>query len=235
MTCLGEMPEVAAHFSFDEGSGMAVTESVSGTQGELVNVDPDLAWIEGKVGGAIRLDGANDRIFVPHNDAFDFGDEDFTVTWWMRWPEGALPSNARFFTKGDYDASQEGQTGKRWELFIANHENMTFVVDDAEVSSRLKVKIDPFITGEWVHAAAVRDTKNDQLKLYANGVLQESIDPEAPKSNGIDETGSITNPQRLTIGDAYVLDAPYMGDMDEVRIYRAALSNEQIAALVAQD
>jgi hypothetical protein len=69
------------------------------------------------------------------------------------------------------------------------------------------------------------------LRLYADGVLQESIDSDHPRSNGIDITGSISNPQRLTIGDAFVLDAPFEGDLDDIRIFRIALTQQQIAAI----
>ena len=224
------LPPMSAHFPLDESKGSVVTEVISGTKGELVNADSTDSWVPGKLGGALYLDGINDRVFVPHNPAFDFADESFTVSFLMRWPKDMMVSSERFFTKGDYESSEPGQTGKRWELWISNHKHMTFGVDDDVYSSRLKVPLAPFITGDWVHVVAIRDTKNNQLKLYANGVRQQAIDATA-KSCGIDKTGSISNPQRLTIGDAYVLDAPFGGDLDDVRIFRSALTDEQIAIL----
>ena len=225
------IPPMTAHFPLDEGKGTTVTEVINGVKGELVNADPAASWISGKLGGALRLDGIDDRVFVPHHPGFDFADESFSVSFQMRWPKGREVYSDRFFTKGDYSSAEPGQTGKRWELWISNHKNMTFGVDDDVYSSRLKVPLDPFITGEWIHVVAVRDTENKQLRLYANGVLQKSIDPNHPRSNGTDLTGSISNPQRLTIGDAFVLDAPFEGDLDDIRIFRAALTDEQIIDL----
>ncbi len=224
------LPPMTAHFPLDETTGNVVTEVISGTEGELVNADSTDSWVPGKLGGALHLDGINDRVFVPHHPAFDFADESFTVSFLMCWPKGMMVSSERFFTKGDYSSAEPGQTGKRWELWISNHKHMTFGVDDDVYSSRLKVPIAPFITGEWVHVVAMRDTKDRQLKLYANGVRQQAID-QSEKSGGVDKTGSISNPQRLTIGDAYVLDAPFGGELDDIRIFRCALTDEQIASL----
>jgi len=226
-----QLPPMTAHFPLDEGKGIVVTDVIGGLNGTLINVDPATAWISGKLGGALHLDGANDRIFIPHNPAFDFSEESFSVSFLLRWPKDFSPSSEHIICKGDYSAGAPNQTGKRWELYIANHENMTFVIDDDDVASRLKVRIDPFITGDWVHVVMVRDTEQKQLKLYADGVLLKSIEPGNFSSNGIDRTGNISNPQRLTIGDAYLCDNPTEGGLDDLRIFRLALTDEQIADL----
>jgi hypothetical protein len=226
------VPPMSAHFPLDESEGNVVTEVINGVKGELVNADPSTSWIPGKIGGALHLDGVNDRVFVPHHPGFDFAGESFSVSFMMRWPKGQNVFSERFLTKGDYDASQPGQTGKRWEIYISDHENMTFVIDDGVGdSSRLKVPLAPYITGEWVHVVAVRDTESKVLRLYADGVLLKSIEPDNPRSNGIDVSGDISNPQRLTIGDAFVLDAPFGGDLDDIRIFRTALTQKQISAI----
>ena len=224
-------PSMTAHFPLDEGRGEVITDVIGGLKGSLVNVDATTAWISGKIRGALDLDGANDRIFIPHSPALDFADESFTVSFWMRWPEDYPVGSEHIICKGDYSSVEPGETGRRWELYIAQRENMTFVIDDDVESSRLKVPLDPYITGEWVHVAMVRDTGQKQLKLYANGVLQQTIDPDNLSSNGIDRTGSISNPQRLTFGDAHLLDNPFAGDLDDLRIFRLALTDEQIAAM----
>ena len=69
--------------------------------------------------------------------------------------------------------------------------------------------------------------------LYANGILQESTNPEKQSMNGTDISGDISNPQRLTIGDAYLQDNPFPGDLDDIRIFRSVLTEQQIIDLAS--
>ena len=48
----------------------------------------------------------------------------------MRWPKDHSPGSEHILCKGDYSSTTPDQTGKRWELYVANHKNLTFVVDD---------------------------------------------------------------------------------------------------------
>ncbi|MBL7186923.1 MAG: DUF1593 domain-containing protein [Phycisphaerae bacterium] len=43
----------------------------------------------------------------------------------------------------------------------------------------------------------------------------------------------MSNPQRLTIGDAYLCDNPFAGDLDDIRIYLGALTDQQIADIAS--
>ena len=47
-------------------------------------------------------------------------------------------------------------------------------------------------------------------------------------------TGSISNPQNLFIGDASRLDNPFQGELDDIRIFRFALTEQQIAYIASQ-
>lgn len=240
LASFGALPPMTAHFPLDEKSGTVVTDAVGGLKGTLTNAEPATAWIAGKNGGALHLDGKDDRIFVPHAAAIDFADESFTVSFWMRWNKAVAPHGQHLITKGDYEASKPGETGKRWEIYVSSAETLCFTIDDNVKASRIQVALAPFSTGEWVHLTVVRDTAAKQLRFYANGVLLAPSVPEKSAGSkrsdrtGVDITGSIANPQRLTIGDANSLDNPYPGDLDDLRLYRSALTEAQIAELAAQ-
>jgi len=224
-------PTLLANWPMDDNKGTVVKEVVGGHHGELSTADTPADWITGKAGGALRLDGNDDRIFVPNDMAFDFAEESFTVAFWMQWKVGTKPHSQHLITKGDYHSAAPDQTGKRWEVFVSSADTMSFTIDDDVVASRIEVVLAPFITGKWVHVVAVRNVAKKQLHLYANGKLLAPTKPEDERVNGTDRSGDISNPQRLTIGDAYLCDNPFPGGLDDIRVYLGALSDKQIADL----
>ena len=149
----------------------------------------------------------------------------------MRWKKGAEPHSQHFLTKGDYHSAAPDQTGKRWEVFVSGKDSMCFTIDDDITASRIQVPLAPFISGNWVHVVAVRDFNAKQLRMYADGKRLLPTDPSKANVDGVDRTGDISNPQRLTIGDAYLSDNPFPGDMDDVRVYLGVLSDAEIAKL----
>lgn len=229
----GPLPALSAHLSFDEGKGQTVTELVSGTIGALVNMDETTAWTAGLSGGALRFDGKDDRIVIPHNPAFDFGDEAFSVSFLFRWPQGRHAGHDHIMTKGDYEAHVPGETGKRWEITFIGGRGVCFNIDDDVNRSSILAPFEAFTTGEWVHVVMVRDTAARRLRAYVDGMEQKSVSPHDPSYDGVDRVGDISNPQNLFIGMASRLDNPFQGELDDIRIYRKALSPAQIARISA--
>jgi hypothetical protein len=73
--------------------------------------------------------------------------------------------------------------------------------------------------GTWVHLAGVYDGR--AWHLYRDGLLLAS---------GTDATGAVTVGGGWTIGGSQAGDRPFLGDIDEVRIWNAARSATDIAA-----
>ena len=55
--------------------------------------------------------------------------------------------------------------------------------------------------------------------------------PDNPKFDGVDRTGSIMNTRDLIIGDASMLDNPFIGELDDIKIFRTALTDDQVKLL----
>ena len=223
------MPPMTAHFPLNNNAN----DVIGGLKGKLTNGDPYIAWISDGIDGAVELDGMNDYIVVPHNAALDFGNESFSISFWMQWPKDLPTSHERLITKGDYESSYPGETGIRYELFIASG-NLAFILDDDKNKSQIQVSMSPFITGEWVHVAAVRDNKAKRLKLYANGILQKTSSPGDTGKDGLETTGSVSNTREFLLGQTSRYDAPYQGKFDDLRLYRDALTDEQVVALATK-
>ncbi len=217
-------PQMVAYWPLDDGEGTLVTDIVSGNNGTMVGLDPATAWIsDGKFSTAVRFDGVNDHhIEVPHSEAIEFGDEDFSISCWIRYPDRGVAFAVAnqmngWVVKGTNAAPG---TGNRYQLYVDNGGGVRLDIDnDAVGRSRLEVDNASFFTGDWVHVVAVRDSINDLLSLYADGILQ---------GTATESSGDISNGEPLRIGNCVSEQAPMIGDIDDVIIFAQALTENEI-------
>jgi hypothetical protein len=215
-------PAPVAHWPMDEGEGTVVADVVGGNDGTMVGLDPATAWIEGALGGAVSFDGIDGHnIAILDSAELDFGDVDFSISLMVRYP--SVPTTEhRLICKGSFSSPN---TGSRYDLYLKGSE-LRFEIDNgpANVKSSLKVANEPFVTGEWVHVVAVRDSVNDELLLYADGILQGSA---------AETSGDISSGEDMRIGASTNDDSTMMGDIDDVRIFNVALTDADIAAIAS--
>lgn len=76
------------------------------------------------------------------------------------------------------------------------------------------------ITGKWHHVVAVKD--GDELRIYFNGDLDDTV-------SGVANCSTATQLAQDT-GDLF-LGLDYNGALDDVLIYRRALSGQEISEL----
>jgi hypothetical protein len=76
--------------------------------------------------------------------------------------------------------------------------------------------------GEWMHIAAVRQA--GEARLYMNGTLVESGTL----------AGDIGSTSSFMIGNAYDLGSPFVGTIDEVRVFDRALSDSEVKSLYSE-
>jgi len=208
---------LVAYWNFEENSGTTVADSSGlGHSGTFQNMDAT-AWTTGVAGYGLGFDGTDDQILIPHQDDLNFADEDFTLSFWI--VQFNHENSGRYIVKGSWNAPK---SGKRYEVFHHSSGEVRFSIDDDSVKSRVQLPDDEFVTGNWVHVVAVRDTANDELRLYANGEL---------KGSAVDETGDISQDEEMFIGGTVDENSFFDGFMDEVAIYNRVLSEEEILAL----
>jgi len=203
----------AVYWPFDETGG-TVVHDVSGSpalSGTLLGT-PLPSWVSGKYGNSVFFSDLTQSIYVPHSAAIDFTTESFSVSVWARQPV-SYTGQYELFLKGTTGSGAWPGSGKRYELYRKDT-TFRFCVDDDVVKTEIQVPVTDICTGDWVHIVAVRDTAADQLKLYVNG---------SPVSSIADSTGSITQTEPLYIGWAMS-----GGAVDDLRIYRYALSSDEI-------
>ena len=127
----------------------------------------------------------------------------------------------RWVIKGTHGALG---TGNRYEFCQTSGPEVRFTIDnDAITKSRLQVDNAMFVTGEWVHVVLVRDAVNDLLSMYIDGILMTS---------GTDNSGDISSGEDMRIGNTTVGNGRTCeADIDDVRIFPSALTEDQIAAI----
>ena len=164
------LPDALAHWRLDETSGTTAFDSIGSHDGTTSGT----IWTEGADVGAAAFDGVDDFIAVPHDNALELAD--MTITAWVR-PRtfGPLTNGWRtIVTKGETSPHEDFWLGlNRDELeFGLLVSNTSYAVTTAGANLQLDT---------WTHVAATFSANSDEVKLYINGILEETgsitVDP----------------------------------------------------------
>ncbi|MEZ6120089.1 MAG: LamG-like jellyroll fold domain-containing protein [Pirellulaceae bacterium] len=209
---------MAAFWPLNEGSGL-VTADASGNlhQGQI----GESQWGSGISGKGLWFDGVNDFV---DTGRWGFSSNAMTISGWIRadsfvgdYRDGRIVSKAVGDQAQDHTwmlstIAQGAETRLRFRLNTDGHVD-TLVANSGNL-----------VPGGWYHVAAVYD--GDAMRLYLNGQAVGSL----PKTGTIPENASVP----VWIGNNPVSHAqPFHGAMDEMRIYRTALTALEITALAA--
>jgi hypothetical protein len=214
----------------------------AGISGLLGNMRP--VWVKGKINEALNFDGIDDYMKVEDKYGKDFfGNGPFTIAAWVR-VEGADPNTAPY---SPYTAPNPTYIYK--PIVCAGNPNRQPAVNfwiqnisrvklgqpykpdlrvrfilreetsDKYIDLYSKTSLNP---GEWYHVAVVRDGSN--MKIFVNGKL-DNVRTDGP-------SGFVGNSTHyLYIGKMSYANYFFQGDIDDVRIYNKALSDEEIRSL----
>ena len=201
---------LAASWSFDEGEGTTFKEDKG--KAEDGTLTAPVSWTTGATGkdgdSALFFNGDDEQLASLPNFDVNVGDE-FTISVKVKADEGR--DNLRIIlAKGPKDTGH-------FELFIDNAGRINFYAPDLG----LVVGQETIDDSQWHHVAVTM--KDHTLSIYVDGVLTGS----GYWANRItDET------ETLAFGRLVVMDGgtlfPYMGAIDDARIYYAALTPEEI-------
>lgn len=207
---------VVGSWSFDEsaaGSGIVTANDVSDYEyGMLLNGAARSP--AGKSGGAVQLSGSGQFVKLgdPDSGAYDFGtNRDFSLTAWFK--TNVSGTSGYIVNKGDTNAS--------YALRIESNGTIRFWLDYGSTADVVQ-SARAYADGKWHHIAAVAD-RDTGLKLYVDGTLVG----ENTSLLG----GDISNKLSLTVG--HNSPSTLNGLIDEVRLYRYALTEEE-AVEIAQ-
>ena len=205
------LTDLVGLWHFDEGVGTIASDSSgNGNTGTLTNMNTATCWVLGKFGNALSFDGMNGYVDCEKNGDIITA---ITIEAWIK------PSA---FT--DYDAII---TNFEWRD-VSKQQGWSFrVMSDGKLVWRAVLSGDDcyIITSKsameannWYHIVLTHDA--NYTRLYING----SLDKEETPSGTIVNLG-----KALKIGyDDFAKDRVFNGLIDEVRIWKVALSQDQL-------
>lgn len=225
----GESPSYL-HWSFDEGEGDEAR--ANGTGNELSKATGTLKsqpnWIDGISGKALEFDGADAWIETSHPGVA--GDDDRTVACWVRIPTNLGKGDSAPLVSWGLIKSQV-ETGRGWMFSVTKSNNrggrLRLSVGEQQVLGSTDLR-----DGRWHHVAAVvmGGDSGPTALLYVDGQLENvTRDTLQSMETATDHAESET----IRFGRQIHWDDLYLrGAMDEVFVFQAALSGDQVRALM---
>lgn len=199
---LAQDPTLAAHFRFDEGTGISAADSTgNGHDGTL---SAGVTWISGAAGNAVSLTGASHiacavRTGLPANNANQ------TISWWMNVATNPAGVQTAFDLHNDATSSSVQGGFRGGNVCIWNH------------GGGVLAQAPPPPAGAWHHYTYTFDGTTH--RLYVDGL-------EAGNSTAAPQTAPVTS---MVFGRWNGGPAEYFaGALDDVRIYTRALPAAEV-------
>lgn len=210
-----DLKSAVAIWLFDEGKGDVAKDSTgNGNDGTLMS---DPAWVDGKYGKALNLDGAKSWVKISETDVFAL--QDFTITFFVN----PGPQDENIVTLIDYDhtpanwvvQTENGMGSKKWYMGYRGND-ATWQVDAAGYVE--------FTEGIWQHIAFVK--AGNEVLTYKDGVLVNTRKNANPK---VEYTK-----KPLNLGAWQGTSRFFNGILDEVMICNGALSANDVKGIATE-
>ncbi len=207
-----------AHWKLDEGFGTTASDSTP-NRNDLTLSTATATWRpDGKFGKNFDATGATWMTRADDAD-FDFGATDsFAISMWFKSGGAGNPGGNRPLIK-------KGPTSEAgYALYYNSSGQLCFGIDDdtswgPDIAS---CSTDDFVDTLWHHVVGIRDVTSDKTYIYVDGIQRDSdTDPT---------TATLANTGTLYLGDWDAVDNgdEVIGRIDEVKVYRSALTLDQV-------
>lgn len=212
-------PDLLVHLTLDDSAAPAVA------QGKL-------AWAAGRHGNAAVLDGSGGHVEIPSRPELDTVNEgDFTIAAWFKpadVPPGKENENNANYAVINKTGWHEGIRYGNDKKFVFEHWIAGAKPEEPEWKGAGTWE-NEYEPGPWYHVAGVVDRKGGATKLYVNGELINTgeFPPNAPARSYGKTTWKIGHAAPGAEHWAW----PAKGAIDDVRIYKKALSDAEVEGL----
>lgn len=192
-----------AEYHFDENSGSIAYDSSSNENHGIIH---GAQWTEGISESALEFDGVDDYVDCGNDSSLD--NNVFTISAWIKTSSSDHDSEG-LFEKVDlkgYMIYSETWSG-----------NVIFKTKDEYTGEEDSLRSTEVINdGGWHHIAVVRNGFSKKI-IYVDG--QEDV-------SATDTVGTVTSNAKFYISPS--VDYTFDGELDEIRIYSIALTDEEI-------
>ena len=173
--------------------------------------------VDSPFGKSLSVDGNDGAVVIPRDERMNVGEGDFTVTAWINPHElrqgGIVCLGEYNYTHGWYFDMPDNRGILRIETMNSDRK-LNGVVQSAPGILR---------THRWQHVAAVVKRGENQTKLYVNGYHV---------ATGTIQSANLDNPTKdMHIGRIQGAQK-FLGEIDDVRLFRRALSESELEAII---
>jgi hypothetical protein len=198
------------------GDGLAGSWPLNG-EAPHGRLEEDARFVESPFGKAVSLQGEEDSVVFPRTEAMNVGEGDFSVAAWIH--PGQL-QRAGIVALGSYSWTHG------WYLDMPDNRG-TLRIDtarpDGQSNGIVSSPAGVIRADAWQHVAAIVRRGKNETRLYVNGYLV---------AKGEIGPANLDNP-RMNLQFGRISNGPsFRGELDEVRIYRRALGEGEIQALL---
>jgi len=222
---MNDTPLMTMYLPFDNNTNSTAADelkdySANPNHGKLVG---DTVWAPGQVGGAYDFPGSNDYIEVAHDATLNLGTADFSIALWMK--HASVNAGDTLLAKADGNPSTPGNTG--WRLDTRkNGKGLALDMGDGVDAVSKNVIIGNVSQDAWTHIVISFDRTTDVVRGYLNGTLDQT------QSGQFGAVGSTNTAGVMRIGiNSWNTLQDFTGQLDDVRIYKRALSALQAEQL----
>lgn len=200
-------PGIVGLWYLDEGTGSIASDS----SGNLNHgtLQGDTSWVSGKFGSALSFDGSGDYVEVADSTSLNIITGGLTIEAWVK--EATSGTRVKIVSR---------RISRYFYLLgVDNGKPYGGIGDGSTATVTSKTVTMP--NDEWHHLAFVYDDAADEMYLYYDGVLKETV--------GVTESLPSRTGVKLSIGADFEGRANFFnGTIDEVRIWDEALSADEV-------
>jgi concanavalin A-like lectin/glucanase superfamily protein len=203
------------------GATTAFDSSTRGNNGKLMDLDPATVWGAGRAGNGLVVNAAG-YVQVPASDSIRSVTEAVTIAAWVFWDNSPITDWGTAISRqirGGYDQYYHLSLDMNGypSSFITPKPNIGVFLNRAESV--------PHLT--WVHLAVTYDGTTG--RLYVDGV---EVDHDTASATFDDDETPVILAGNGNAADHMVTER-FPGRVDEIMLYRRALSADEIAKLHA--
>jgi PKD repeat protein len=218
---------LSSFFRFDGVIKDELSSVVTSKIEEKGQITFDITDRKNQSANAAGFDGTGGFI-IKNDNAFNFGTENYTIAVWLKVEEAYSTTRMVPWQESGAGGSGDNQTWLR--LYSTATNQLTFATEDATGASTIHLTqsnspdVNNIANGQWRHVVCVRS--GTRTRLYVDGVERRNGNANAVKN--------VSNAGDFKVGfqeSGTNFTNKYIGAMDDLIIYKRALSAQEIETL----
>ena len=222
---------LVAHWRFDEKNGSVAYDSSGNGYHAHLRGAGDEAWVrQGKVNGAIQLDGLDDYLAIQGLHYSKPGEiQEITISCWIKTIQANTEGIIFSFDRSEFfrlstGIAETNQWNRPYFSGCYNQIGLSSIGTEGTLA-----------TGNWVSLSATRNGETGENKIYLNGQIDFSETKGVGRGFGSDivRYGFIGNGSEADKFDGLQNGTgnKYSGLIDDLRLYHRTLSDAEVASL----